>query len=100
MEVIAKERAGKNFEAINTFSTNLYLYITGAVWGRVNVYYNIATDCLEIFIKNRAFNTEPFHMTYPEFSKEMRFGTSSGLIGNHVLQEYQDYINKYLFKSV
>lgn len=88
------------FEAVKNFSTNLYLYITGAVWGYVNVHYNPITDCLEISIKNRAFNMEPFRMTYPEFSKEMRFGTSSGLIGHHVLQEYQSYINQYLFKSV
>lgn len=85
-------------EAIKCFSTNLYLYITGAVWGRVNVYYNQITDCLEITIKNRAFNTEPFRMTYPYFSKELRLGCSSGLIGNHVLSEYRDYINQYLYK--
>ena len=86
------------FEAIKNFSTNLYLYITGAVWGYVNVHYNPITDCLEISIKNKAFNMEPFRMTYPEFSKEMRFGCSSGLIGNHVLQEYRDYLDMYIYK--
>lgn len=86
------------FEAIKTFSTNLYLHLTGAVWGYVNVHYNPVTDCMEITIKNRAFNMEPFRMTYPEFSKEMRFGTSSGLIGHAVLQEYEAYIDQYIFK--
>lgn len=86
------------FEAIKNFSTNLYLYITGAVWGYVNVHYNPITDCLEISIKNKAFNMEPFRMTYPEFSKEMRYGCSSGLIGNHVLSEYRDYLDMYIYK--
>lgn len=85
-------------DAINTFATNLYLYIVGAVWGHVNVHYNPITDCMEIMIKNRAFNMEPFRMTYPEFSKEMRFGTSAGLIGHHVIQEYESYIDQYIFK--
>lgn len=85
-------------DAIKCFTTNLYLYISGAVWGFVNVHYNPITDCLEISIKNKAFNMEPFRMTYPEFSKEMRYGCSSGLIGNHILEEYRDYINLYIYK--
>lgn len=87
------------FEGIKTFCTNVYLYISGAVWGKVTVYYNEYTDCVEITIKNRFFNCEPFHMTYPEFSKEMRHGISSGLIGNFVLSEYRSYLDNYIYKK-
>lgn len=85
-------------EGINNFCTNLSLYIKGAVWGYVNIHYNPVQDCLEIMIKNRAFNLEPFRMTYPMFSKEMRTGVSSGLIGAHILSEYKDYIDMYFYK--
>lgn len=88
------------FEAVNDFSTNLYLNIREKVHGKVNVYYNKVSDCLEVYIYNRALNFEPFHFTYPTFFANIQQGLSSFELSKKVLTEYRKYINLYIWKEV
>ena len=88
------------FEAVNDFSTNLYLNIREKVHGKVNVYYNKVSDCLEVYIYNRALNFEPFHFTYPTFFASIQQGVSSFELSKKILTEYRKYINLYIWKEV
>lgn len=88
------------FEAVNDFSTNLYLNIREKVHGKVNVYYNKVSDCLEVYIYNRALNFEPFHFTYPTFFASIQQGVSSFELSKKILSEYRKYINLYIWKEV
>lgn len=87
------------FEAVNDFSTNVYLNIREKVHGKVNVYYNKASDCLEVYIYNRALNFEPFHFTYPTFFDNIQHGVSSNDLTKKILTDYKNYINLYIWKE-
>lgn len=88
------------FEAVNDFSTNVYLNIREKVHGKVNVYYNKVSDCLEVYIYNRALNFEPFHFTFPTFYSSMLHGVSSFELSKKILLEYKRYVNLYIWKEV
>ena len=65
------------FEVLSDFSTNVYLNIREKAHGKVIVFYNKTTDCLEVTISNRALNIEPFHYTSATFLSKLQQGLSS-----------------------
>lgn len=87
------------FEGVNDISTNIYLNIREIIHGKINVYYNKVSDCLEIYISNRALNIEPFHATIPTFYSNMLNGISSKEISDRVIREYRKYVNMYIWKE-
>lgn len=85
-------------EAIVILAKNVASDIQSSVHGKVNCYYNMFTDTMEISISNRVLNIEPFRYNYMYFSREMKHGISSNIIARFVVKEYKEYVDLYIFK--
>ena len=87
------------FEVIKEVSLQISNNLKNRLWGQINVYYNNFTDTLEVTIKNRALNAEPFRYSHSDFSVDLMYKADSKVLSQFILNEYREYLERYFWRK-